>query len=121
LLSTEEETMSKASIILDLRYLQRKIDLIIKEIETGPESSREEVAPMGKNTTRDWSMMRLAAASLVVWRRHPLHLKLNPLLNNIVLRPKAFLNHLRPAKRVSLIKRMTYELLLYRGRRVSIA
>jgi len=31
--------------------------------ETGPENSREEVAPMGKNTTRDWCIGPLGAAT----------------------------------------------------------
>lgn len=30
--------------------------------ETGPENCREEVAPMGQNTTRDWSIGPLGAA-----------------------------------------------------------
>lgn len=56
--------MSRRSMILDLRYIQAKIEALIKELEheTGPENSREEVAPMGRNTTRDWSMVRPAAA-----------------------------------------------------------
>lgn len=56
--------MNKAKLLRDLRYLQRKIDAIIRDLEfvTGPENSREEVSPMGKNTMRDWSMARLAAA-----------------------------------------------------------
>lgn len=53
--------MSRESILRDLRYIQQKIAVIMKELETGPENSREEVAPMGRNTTRDWSMARLAA------------------------------------------------------------
>jgi hypothetical protein len=50
----------------DLLYVQQKIDAIIKalDFETGPENSREEVAPMFRNTTRDWCTARLAAASV---------------------------------------------------------
>jgi hypothetical protein len=61
--------MTRATIIRDLRYLQQKIDAIIKELETGPENSREEVAPMGRNTTRDWHRARLAAALELAGRR----------------------------------------------------
>ena len=50
---------SNKSIILDLKYIQSKIDNIIKDLETGPENSREEVAPMGKNTMRDWCITKL--------------------------------------------------------------
>lgn len=56
--------MTRAEMIRDLRYIQSKIDVLIKALasETGPENSREEVAPMGRNTMRDWSTARLAAA-----------------------------------------------------------
>lgn len=51
-------------IAADLRQAQKLIDTALRDINflTGPENSREEVAPMGKNTMRDWSMARLAAA-----------------------------------------------------------
>jgi hypothetical protein len=57
--------MTREQMIRDLRYIQAKIDALIRALgrESGPENSREEVAPMGRNTTRDWCMARLAAAT----------------------------------------------------------
>lgn len=45
-----------------LRRIQRAVDLLLKDMETGPENSREEVAPMDRSPQRDCPTARLVAA-----------------------------------------------------------
>jgi hypothetical protein len=54
--------LNRRGWIKRLRIIQRSIDLLLRDMETGPENSREEVAPMIDSPQRDCPTARLAAA-----------------------------------------------------------
>lgn len=53
---------SRRGWIRRLKLIQRQVDLLLEDMDTGPENSREEVSPMIDSPQRDCPMGRLIAA-----------------------------------------------------------